>query len=66
MEAALAHHLRARIMEERARVSEYITAGRAGSFEEYRYLAGTIHGMDVIAREIDDLMVAFQKELDRD
>lgn len=66
MEVALAHHLRARIKEEQARVADYIVSGRASSFDEYRYLAGTIHGLDVVAREIDDLMIAFKKELDRE
>lgn len=66
MDAAIAHHLRARIKEERQRVVDFLADGRADSFADYRYLAGTIHGLDVISREIDDLMVAIQKEQDRD
>lgn len=65
MVIAFAHHLRSRIKEERARVMDHMATGRVETLENYRYLAGTIHGLDVVAREIDDLMVAFEKEQDR-
>jgi len=55
-------HLRKRIREEAASVSDVLTAGGAKTFDEYRHLTGILHGLAIVEREINDLMDALNKE----
>ena len=62
MNHAFVEHLRGKIKEEVARVADHMAMGRVSSYEEYRHLAGIVHGLTFVAREIDDLTDAINKE----
>jgi len=55
-------HLRKRIREEAEAVADTLRTGGAKSFDEYRHMTGTLHGLTIVEREINDLMDAINKE----
>lgn len=55
-------HLRKRIREETASVTDVLATGGVKSFDEYRHMTGILHGLTLVDREINDLMDAFNKE----
>lgn len=57
-----AEHLRKKIKDETELVERSLVAGGAKSFDEYRYMAGTLHGLALAERELESLMDAFSKE----
>jgi len=55
-------HLRKRIREEAEAVADTLCTDGAKSFDEYRHMTGTLHGLTIVEREINDLMDALNKE----
>lgn len=57
-----AEHLRKRIEDEIKRLTDVLASGGVKSIEEYRHMTGIIHGMELMSRELNDLLDAYDKE----